>query len=87
VVLAREVAVNYRHVAALTPRERALCDFAAKLTVTSHAQSKADLDALAGHGLSHEAILEAIEVVALFNYTNRLASALGLQPDPEYLGA
>lgn len=86
-VLARQVAVNYRHVAALTPRERALCDFAVKLTVSSYAQSKADLDTLGSHGLSDAAILEAIEVVSLFNYTNRLASALGLQPDPEYLGA
>jgi uncharacterized peroxidase-related enzyme len=85
-VLAREVAVNYRHVAALTPRERALCDFAATLTVSSYAQSKADIDALRGHGLSTAAILEAIEVVSMFNYTNRLASALGLQPDPQYMG-
>jgi uncharacterized peroxidase-related enzyme len=86
-VLAREVAVNYRHVKALSPRERALCDFAAKLTVTSYAQSKDDLAALSGHGLSDGAILEAIEVVSLFNYTNRLASALGLQPDPQSLGS
>lgn len=85
--LAREVAVNYRHVAALTPRERALCDFAAKLTTASGTQSPEDLAALRAHGLDDDAIFEAIEVVALFNYTNRLASALGLQPDAEYLAA
>ncbi len=84
-LFAREVAVNYRHVATLTPRERALCDFATKLTVASYTQSEADLDALRAHGLDDAAILEAIEVIAMFNYTNRLASALGLQPDPHYL--
>ena len=87
VVLAREVAVNYRHVAALTPRERALCDFAAKLTVTSLRAVEGGPRRAEGPRAVDAAILEAIEVVSLFNYTNRLASALGLQPDPEYLGA
>jgi uncharacterized peroxidase-related enzyme len=84
-LLAREVAVNFRHAPGLSERERALCEFAVKLTVTPAEQSEADLDALRAHGLDDAAVLEAIEVVAFFNYTNRLAAAMGLQPDPQYL--
>ena len=84
-VLAREVAVNYRHVTALTPRERALCDFAAKLTTASFAQRRPTSTRSAPTGWTMRGDPEAIEVVSMFNYTNRLASALGLQPDPEYL--
>jgi uncharacterized peroxidase-related enzyme len=82
--LARNVATNYRHVE-LDPRRRALADFAAKLTREPWAMQEADVEALRAHGLSDQAVLEAIEVVAFFNYTNRLASAMGLQPDEQYL--
>jgi len=84
-LLAREVAVNFRHAAGLSDRERALCAFAAKLTKAPAEQSAADLDALRAQGLDDAAVLEAIEVVSFFNYTNRLAAAMGLQPDPQYL--
>jgi uncharacterized peroxidase-related enzyme len=79
------VAVNYRHAPGLSPRERALCDFAAALTTAPEASSEAGLEALREHDLGDAAILEAVEVVSFFNYTNRVAAALGLQPDPEYL--
>ena len=82
--LARHVATNYRHVA-LDPRRRALCDFAARLAREPWGMQEGDVDALRHHGLSDQAILEAIEVVAFFSYTNRLASAMGLAPDAEYL--
>jgi uncharacterized peroxidase-related enzyme len=79
------VTVNYRHAPGLSPRERALCDFAVALTTAPAERAAADLDGLRAHGLDDAAILEAIEVVAMFNSTNRLAAAMGLQPDPEYL--
>jgi uncharacterized peroxidase-related enzyme len=82
--LARNVAVNYRHVE-LDPRSRALADFASKLTREPWAMQEADVEALRAHGLDDHAVLEAIEVVAFFNYTNRLASGMGLKADPEYL--
>ncbi len=82
--LARHVATNYRHVD-LDPRSRALADFAAKLTSEPWTMQESDVESLRGHGLDDHAVLEAIEVVAFFNYTNRLASGMGLQPDPQYL--
>lgn len=77
---------NYRR-ASLTPRERALLDFAVDLTVRSHAMTPADLDPLRAQGLSDATIFEAAQVAAMFNFTNRLANALGWKPNPEYYAA
>jgi uncharacterized peroxidase-related enzyme len=76
-------AVNYRH-ADLDPRDRALCDFAHKLTVASHEVEEADLDVLRAHGFSDEDIFDAAEVAAMFNFTNRLASAFAWAPNELY---
>jgi len=81
---ALRIAANYRHVE-LNSRERALADFAVRLTRASHEIDDGDLVALRDLGLADEEILEAIEVAALFNYTNRVISALGVLPDERSL--
>lgn len=65
----------------LTPRQRALANFASKLTV-----HVADVDAtligdLRAAGLSEAEILEAVQVVAIYNSNNRINNALGVQPN------
>ncbi len=82
-VKAEVITHNYRR-ADLTPRERALLDFAIRLTVDSHTMTPADLDPLRDLGLSDAAIFEAAQVAAMFNFTNRLANALGWKPNAEY---
>ena len=67
--------------APLTPVDRALCAFAAKLTHQPHDMTPADLDALRAHGLDDRAIHDAVQVIAYFNYINRVASALGAEPE------
>lgn len=42
-----------------------------------------DLDTLRKHGLSDRDILDAVEVISYFNYINRIADALGIDPEPE----
>ena len=74
---------NYRR-AELSERERALLDFAVKLTKTSPEMSPEDLQPLRDTGLSDETIFEAAQVAAMFNFTNRLANALGWKPNEEY---
>lgn len=74
---------NYRH-AELSPRERALCDFAVKLTRRSFEMETEDLAPLRAVGLSDEAIFEVAQVAAMFNFTNRLANALGWKPNEAY---
>ncbi len=80
--LAENVKRDYRR-ARLSPRQRALCEFAEKVTRTPAGTRCADLDALRAHGLSDRDILDAVEVISYFNYINRVADALGIDPEPE----
>lgn len=81
--LVDRLAVNYRHVE-LDPRDRALLDFAVKLTKTPEACGKSDVDELRAVGYTDEDILHIVEVTAIFNYNVRLATATGLFPNVEY---
>ena len=73
---------NYRR-AQLSPRQRALCKFAELLTRTPAALRPQDLATLRKHNLTDRDILDAVEVVSYFNYINRVADALGVDPEPE----
>ena len=81
--LVDRLAVNYRHVQ-LDPSDRAVLDFAVKLTRTPEACEENDLVRLRQAGFTDEDILHIIEVTAIFNYNVRLATATGLFPNPEY---
>ena len=73
---------DYRQ-AKLPPRSKALAKFAELVTRTPAAVRKHDVDALRRHGLSDRDILDAVEVISYFNYINRVADALGIDPEPE----
>ncbi len=66
---------------AFSEREQALCSFADKLTRTPAAMSPSDLERLKGVGLDEGAILEAVHVIGYFNHINRVADALGVDPE------
>jgi uncharacterized peroxidase-related enzyme len=72
---------DYRQ-APLTAPDRALLDFAVKLTRTPSGMTREDVEALRGHGFSDTAIHDAVQVTGLFNYYNRLADGLGIDPEP-----
>jgi len=76
---------NYRR-AALTERERAMCDFAMKMTVATQEMTEGDLQPLREVGLTDAEISELAQVAAMFNFTNRLANALGWKPNTQYYG-
>jgi uncharacterized peroxidase-related enzyme len=76
---------DYRE-AGLTPPVRALCDYAVKLTRTPTAVGAADVEKLRRHGWDDAAIHDAIQVIAYFNYINRVAEAVGIGPEPEWKG-
>ena len=80
--LAEAVKRDYR-AARLTDRQRALCEYAEKLTRTPWEMTAADLDRLRATGLSDRAILDAVQVISYFNYINRVADGLGVDPEPE----
>jgi uncharacterized peroxidase-related enzyme len=68
----------------LSPRERALCEFASKLTHLAAAIDQSDIDALRAHGLDDAAISDAIQVVGYFNYVTRVADGVGIDDEPEW---
>jgi uncharacterized peroxidase-related enzyme len=83
-VLVEQLRTNYKY-ADLEPRERAMLDFAVKLTEQSAACTEADLDALREVGWADEDVMDIAEVAAMFNFTNRLASGLGWVPNDEFV--
>jgi uncharacterized peroxidase-related enzyme len=82
-VLADQLASNYRH-ADLPPKERAMLDFAVKVTEEAHRCTEDDVEALRRAGWSDEEIMDIGEVAAMFNLTNRMANAFGWIPNAEY---
>ncbi len=70
--------------APLTPADRAMLEFAEKLTKTPSQTTPGDLDTLRGHGFDDEAILEIVHITGFFNYINRVADALGVDAEPEW---
>jgi uncharacterized peroxidase-related enzyme len=63
---------------------RALCDFAVKLTAAPTSVGREDADALRAHGLDDATIHDTIQVIAYFNYINRIAEAVGTEDEPEW---
>ena len=82
-LLADQVAVNYRK-ADISPRQRAMLDFAMKVSQSSHAVDDADFAALYPHGFDDEDIWDIAAITAFFGLSNRMASFSGMQPNPEF---
>lgn len=74
---------DYRD-ADLEPRVRVLCDLAVKVTHKSSRVTAADLDVVRAEGWSDRAIHDALQVIAYFNYINRIADAVGVEDEPEW---
>lgn len=62
----------------LNPADRAMLDYAAKLTRTPARCSREDIEALREHGFSDTAILQINLIASWFNYINRVADGLGV---------
>jgi uncharacterized peroxidase-related enzyme len=67
--------------APLSTQDKALCEFASKLTLTPSQMCSEDLEILHRHGLDDRAIHDATQVISYFNYINRVADALGVEPE------
>ena len=81
--LADQVAVNYRK-AEITPRQRAMLDFAMKTCVASAELVEADFAALREHGFDDEDAWDIAAITALFGLSNRMANALSMRPNDEF---
>jgi uncharacterized peroxidase-related enzyme len=85
-ILVDALASNYRHAEGLSARERAMLDFAIKVTTATETCAERDLDALRKAGWTDEDVMDIGEVAAMFNFTNRIANAFGWVPNEEYHG-
>ena len=81
--LGEQLVMNHRY-ATLDTRQRAMLDFAAKLTTASAEIEETDRQVLRDQGFSDRDIWDIASVAAFFNMTNRVASASSMQPNSEY---
>jgi uncharacterized peroxidase-related enzyme len=82
-LVADQVAVNYLK-ADITPRQRAMLDFAMKVCLQSHQIEDADIDALKAHGFDNEDAWDIAAITAFFGLSNRMASFSGMLPNNEF---
>ena len=82
-LVADQVAVNYRK-ADISPRQRAMLDFAMKVSQHSHALDDADFTALHTHGFDDEDIWDIAAITAFFGLSNRMTSFSGMMPNTEF---
>ena len=81
--LAERIGLDHRKVAELSERERALADLAGTVTTTPREFREPEIDHLRDLGLDDEDVLEAVQIAAAINATNRITLALGVLPDRE----
>jgi uncharacterized peroxidase-related enzyme len=82
-LVADQVAVNYRK-ADISPRQRAMLDFAMKVCQHSDQIDDADFAALHAHGFNDEDAWDIAAITAFFGLSNRMASFSGMMPNPEF---
>jgi len=82
-LVADQVAINYRK-ADITPRQKAMLDFALKTSLEAQAIGDADFAALRAHGFSDEDIWDIGAIAAFFALSNRLANLTDMRPNDEF---
>jgi uncharacterized peroxidase-related enzyme len=82
-LVADQVAINHRK-ADITPRQKAMLDFAMKVALDSASIGDADFDTLHGHGFSDEDIWDIGAVAAFFGLSNRMANMTAMRPNDEF---
>jgi uncharacterized peroxidase-related enzyme len=82
-LVADQVSVNYLK-ADISPRQRAILDFAMKVCKASHEINDNDFAALAQHGLDDEDAWDIAAITAFFGMSNRVANTMHIMPNPEF---
>ena len=82
-LIADQVAANYRK-ADLTPRQKAMIDFAMKVSARAQEVGEADFATLAGHGFTEDDIWDITSIAAFFGLSNRIANVTSMRPNAEF---
>jgi uncharacterized peroxidase-related enzyme len=78
-----QIAVNYRK-ADITPRQRAMLDFAMKVSAEAHNISEQDFTDITSHGFSDDEVWDIAAISAFFALSNRMANVTGMRPNDEF---
>jgi uncharacterized peroxidase-related enzyme len=70
--------------ASLAPADRAMLDYAAKLTLTPVTVTRSDVQALRRAGFDDQAILDIAQITAYFAFVNRTADGLGVSVEEDW---
>lgn len=81
--IADQIAVNYRK-ADITPRQRAMLDFAMKVSRSAETIGEQDLAEVSGHGFSDDDIWDITAISAFFALSNRMANVTNMKPNDEF---
>ena len=82
-LIADQVAINYRK-ADITPRQKAMLDFAVKVSQAAQEVGEADFDALKAEGVDQEDIWDIAGIAAFFGLSNRMANVTSMRPNAEF---
>jgi uncharacterized peroxidase-related enzyme len=82
-LVADQVAVNHLK-ADITPRQKAMLDFAVKICVDSQSVTESDYAALRAHGFDDEDIWDIASITAFFGLSNRMANTISMRPNEEF---
>jgi uncharacterized peroxidase-related enzyme len=82
-LVADQVAINYRK-ADITPRQKAMLDFAMKVSFEAYTIGDADFEALAAHGFDADAAWDIAAIAAFFGMSNRIANFADMRPNDEF---
>lgn len=82
-LVADQIATNYRK-ADITPRQRAMLDFAIKVTEDSRSVDDADFETLRSHDFSDDDIWDIASIAAFFGLSNRMANVSSMRPNDEF---
>jgi len=82
-LIADQVATNYRK-ADITVRQKAMLDFAMKVSQTAHLVGEADFDTLKSHGFTEEDVWDIAAISAFFGMSNRIANVTNMRPNAEF---
>ena len=81
--IADQIAANYRK-ADITPRQKAMLDFALKVSAEAHKVSDADFASLAEHGFTNDDVWDIAAITAFFALSNRMANVTDMRPNDEF---
>ena len=81
--IADQIAINYRK-ADITPRQKAMLDFAMKVSAEAHKISEADFTEIASHGFNDDDIWDTAAISAFFALSNRMANVTAMRPNDEF---